>query len=311
MTLGILYGAPIPRTLTDARAKHFALGKGPKGKVAELQFKRAWDLFLEITGDITLQNLRRSHANEFVERLVKSGVGPETVKRYLSQIRPVVETGLREFEIDLKSPFEKLTIPNKDEDPRKPRGTFSMSELDAIQLRCREVDDQRRWAILMLSDTMARLAEIAALRKEDVHLEAAIPYIDLRFTEERRLKNKQSARFVPLVGQALWAAHRAIVTEGSFLFPVFLRDGQSKTFNSGSVSAALNKWLKDNKLAKQGQTVHSFRHTMRDRLRNVEVPSDLADQIGGWQGKGVGETYGQGHSLELKQKYMLKTVRPF
>jgi hypothetical protein len=48
---------------------------------------------------------------------------------------------------------------------------------------------------------------------------------------------------------------------------------------------------------------------MRDRLREVEAPSDLIDRIGGRKGQGVGETYGQGHSLELMQKYLLKTVR--
>ena len=310
LTLDILFGTDIPRTLSDAREKHFALGKGPKGKVAENQFNRAWTLLLDITGDITLQNLRRAHANEFVARLVKTGVGPETIKRYLSQIRPVIETGLREFEISMDSPFEKLTIPNQDEGPRKPRQSFSMPELEAIQIKCREVDDQRRWAILMLSDTMARLAEVAALRKEDVHLDGSLPYINLRTTNERRLKTAQSARLVPLIGQALWAAKRAMETEGQFLFPVFMQNYRSGGYNSGSDSAALNKWLKDNKLVKEGQTLHSFRHTMRDRLRDVETPSDLADHLGGWKGKGVGESYGQGPSLELKHKYMLKTVRP-
>ena len=75
MTLDLLAGAPVPRTLGDARNKHFELGKGPRGSVAEKQFDRAWNLLLAVAGNITLDNLRREHANDFVRRLVATGVG--------------------------------------------------------------------------------------------------------------------------------------------------------------------------------------------------------------------------------------------
>ena len=39
---------------------------------------------------------------------------------------------------------------------------------------------------------------------------------------------------------------------------------------------------------------------MRDRLRAVECPSDLIDQIGGWSRGSVGEGYGKGYSLKIK-----------
>ena len=310
VTLDILNGAPVPRTLGDARKKHFELGKGPKNKIAEQQFERAWNVVLEVAGDITLDLLRREHANEYVRRLAATGVGAETIKRYLSQVRPVIVTGIREFELARTNPFEGVHIPNKDEGPRKPRVPYKMPQLDAIQSRCRAVDDERRWAIAMLSDTMARLSEVAGLRKEDVHLDATIPYINLRHTPERRLKNDSSVRLVPLVGEALWAAQRAMTTNGPLLFPVFQPKHPSKPFTGAGASAPLGKWLKDNKLAvEEGQTIHSFRHTMRDRLRDVEAPSDLIDRIGGWKGQGVGETYGKGQGLELMHKYMLLTVR--
>jgi hypothetical protein len=79
LTLDILYGAQVPRTLNVAKDKHFSLGKGPRGSVAEKQFYRAWNLLLEITGDISLANIRREHGKEFVRRLVDTGVGAETV----------------------------------------------------------------------------------------------------------------------------------------------------------------------------------------------------------------------------------------
>ena len=37
---------------------------------------------------------------------------------------------------------------------------------------------------------------------------------------------------------------------------------------------------------------------MRNRLRAVECPSDIIDQIGGWATKGERQGYGEGYSIE-------------
>ena len=42
--------------------------------------------------------------------------------------------------------------------------------------------------------------------------------------------------------------------------------------------------------------VHSFRHSMRDRLRAFECPSDIIDQIG--------VSYGKGYELPVLAKWM-------
>ena len=38
---------------------------------------------------------------------------------------------------------------------------------------------------------------------------------------------------------------------------------------------------------------------MRDRLRAVECPKEIIDQIGGWSSNDVGESYGDGFPLEI------------
>ena len=78
-------------------------------------------------------------------------------------------------------------------------------------------------------------------------------------------------------------------------------DGQRT--NANSASAALNKWLKTKIGPKY--TTHSFRHSMRDRLRAVECPSDIIDQIGGWLTYGVGASYGSGFSLNTLNVWLL------
>lgn len=308
LTIDILYGDPIPKLLSDAKQMHFSLGKGPKGKVAEGQFNRAWNLLISITGDIFVEKLRREHANQFVAKLIETGVTGETIRKYLIQIRPVIETAILEFELRMTNPFAKVTIPNKTSGPVNPRDIYTNAELKSIQEKCVEVNDQRRWAIALLSDSMCRLSEVIGLKKSDVHLEATIPHFVLKPNETRRVKNKYSERMVPLVGAALWAARQAMKTDGDFLFPVFIDKFAKTEFTSNSASAALNKWLKDNKLSKAGQTIHSFRHTMRDRLRAVETPADVIDRIGGWVPKTEGEKYGKGHPLPVMHKYMVLAV---
>ena len=84
-----------------------------------------------------------------------------------------------------------------------------------------------------------------------------------------------------------------------FAFPKY-NNGERTSANSAS--AALNKWLKG-KIG-EGYTMHSFRHSMRDRLRAVECPSDLIDQIGGWLTQGVGASYGDGYNVAIINKWL-------
>jgi len=55
-----------------------------------------------------------------------------------------------------------------------------------------------------------------------------------------------------------------------------------------------------------GCVIHSFRHSMRDRLRAVECPSDIVDQIGGWSRSSVGQNYGAGYQLPVLHKWLQK-----
>ena len=50
--------------------------------------------------------------------------------------------------------------------------------------------------------------------------------------------------------------------------------------------------------------IHSFRHSLRDRLRAVQCPSDMIDQIGGWTTAGVGQSYGEGYRLDSLKDWL-------
>ena len=56
-----------------------------------------------------------------------------------------------------------------------------------------------------------------------------------------------------------------------------------------------------------GLTAHCLRHTFRDRLRAVECPMDLIDQIGGWKSiNSIGNGYGEGYDIERIRHQMTK-----
>ena len=104
---------------------------------------------------------------------------------------------------------------------------------------------------------------------------------------------------MPFVGAAHWAVQRIMEepSDDQFSFTRYYLGGIT---NGNSTSTPLNKWLKT--FVDAGCTIHSFRYSMRDRLREVECPSDMIDQIGGWSREGVGE----GHSLEKMYSYMTR-----
>ena len=130
------------------------------------------------------------------------------------------------------------------------------------------------------------------LRLEDIDLENDL--INIRPNSARRLKNKTSERVLPLVGYARNAMAQAISqADDEWLFPQYIKSGHCYATHA---SNAVNKWLKKDF---GGLTAHCLRHTFRDRLRAVECPMDMIDQIGGWRSVGgVGARYGEGYQLD-------------
>ena len=116
---------------------------------------------------------------------------------------------------------------------------------------------------------------------------------------------RQSQRDIPLVGASLWACKRLLEAYEDSIF-AFPRYCNGQTANANSASAALNKWLQD--YVPEGCVIHSFRHSLRDRLRAVQCPSDMIDQIGGWTTAGVGQKYGEGYDLDLKKHHLQSAV---
>ena len=126
--------------------------------------------------------------------------------------------------------------------------------------------------------------------------------IHIRPNEARRLKTRGSERILPLVGYARLAMLQALSQASEeWLYPRYMKTGKC---NANSASASINKWLKRDF---DGLTADCLRHTMRDRLRAVECPMDMIDQIGGWRSVAtIGVGYGKGYSMDAIRSVMTK-----
>jgi len=272
-----------------------------KPKTFKAAAQRACTYLVDACGAKTLAEYTRADALRYRDHLIAKGLVGSSVSRVISSIRAVFNFAISEYALDLKNPFVGMYF-DKSAGVSK-RLPIPIEDIHKVQHLCRTMDDDLRWLVALVSDTGMRLAEGAGLLKSDIILDADIPHISLKPHPWRSLKTSGSQRDIPLVGASLWAAQRlsGAFPDSPYAFP---RYNRKDTTNSNSASAALNKWL--HQYVPEGCTMHSFRHSMRDRLRAVECPSDVIDQIGGWATEGIGQSYGKGYSIEVCLKWVNK-----
>lgn len=291
-------------TLEQARDLYLKLKGHNKPKLFHQVANRNTGYVIDVLGNKDLSDLTSIDAGKFRDSLLSRGLASSSVRRVFSSIKSIVNLSIKETGLDISNPFLGTYIPDlEDTLERQP---IPPKTINKIQLSCESINDELRWMVALISDTGMRLGEAAGLKASDVIIDCAHPYLIIQPNSCRRLKTKQSERKIPLVGYSLWAAKKAIqACESEYLFQRYNKTG---VCNANSASAALNKWLKLH--VEKDVVIHSFRHSIRDRLRNVECPSDIVDSIGGWSKRSIGESYGSGYQLPILHKWMNKITDP-
>jgi integrase len=289
-------------TLSQALESYQSL----KGNGKDDLFFKASNRFIryviEELGDRPINNYSSLDAARFRDSLFQRGLSSSSVRRAFASIRSVINLSIKEYGLEWSNAFAKTYIPKRDD--TKKRAPLSVKDIQLIQMKCRQIDDDVRWLIALLSDSGMRLAEAAGLLRSDILLDRDIPHIDLVPHPWRQLKTGNSKRKIPLVGQSLWACQRILENnESPYSFPRYVN---GKRCNANSASAALNKWMKP--YVPEGCVVHSFRHSFRDRLRALEAPMEVTDTLGGWSTQTIGQTYGKGYELTVLSKWMRRIV---
>lgn len=302
----VAVAAPRVTTLSDARDRYLdERGRG-KGQHFNKVSRLACDVLTRVAGDRDIATYNREDARAFVQHLAASGAKSGTIRRRLNSIKALMEYAYLEDGIEKRNPFARLQIPGEGSDRTK-RGTFTSDQLRQAYETALGSDSEIKLLVPLLGETGCRLAEIVGLRLSDVDVEEGL--IRIVPHPARRLKTRGSERVLPLVGAALEAMtilaakRRKYGKLSDCLFPRYERDGLIMATHA---SNAVNKWLKRDFA---GLTAHSLRHTMRDRLRAVEAPLDLIDQIGGWASVGsVGAAYGLGYDVGALRRWLEKTA---
>jgi integrase len=234
-------------------------------------------------------------------------------------------------ELITENPSRAIKMPVKNSRPYK---TFEKAQLQAIFslplfLGCRDnrhpfvpgtfkCRNWRYWLPIVGYFTGARIREICQLHTDDVKEVDGIWFLDINEEDGKSIKTKAARRRVPI--------HASLRNLGFLSYVQHVRKTGSK-----SLWPKLPAAVKDDPAHKPGQffatvvraalgqdvsgkrefVFHSFRHTMKDALRESEVPKDIQEQLMGHDGGGAGAGYGAGYSLKRLNDAIQKTRMPF
>ena len=283
-------------SLSEIAAEYLALKQ-----IDQTPPRVALSTFLSLAGDRDVRDYTRQDAKLFVHYLEMKGNKTATIRRRINSLSAIMNYAYSELDLDKRNPFTRLFIQNEGADVFK-RGTFTNEQFKWGYDKALSSGSTVKLLMPLLGETGCRLAEIVGLRLEDIDLDNELLHI--RPNSARRLKNKTSERVLPLVGYAKLAIDQVqIQADDEWLFPQYIKSGHCYATHA---SNAVNKWLKKDF---GGLTAHSLRHTFRDRLRAVECPMDMIDQIGGWKSiTSIGNSYGRGFTMDQYRQYLDKIM---
>jgi integrase len=289
-------------TIDEALETYLSVKGRGKSDLFYSHTRRSIKYLKDSLGSRSLDQYTSADAAKLRDWFVLRGLAIASIKRNFGSIKAVVNFVVLEQGLTCSNPFNGVYLYS--DNSSKKRKPIATNNLKAIQAKCMEVDDDLRHLVSLISDTGMRLSEATGLMNSDINLDCDYPHIVLTPYPHRTLKTLSSERIVPLVGQSLWAARRIIEsTESLYCFP---RYTSASGCNANSASAAINKWIKT--VAGSEAVIHGLRHSFRDRLRAVETPSEIVDQLGGWSLKSVGQGYGDGYQLNILSKWIEKIV---
>jgi integrase len=140
--------------------------------------------------DKAISSYSSAEAGQLRDWCIKQGMSVQTVKRVFSSIRAIINLAISERGLECRNPFANTFFPN--DDNVQSRQPISIQYISKVQSLCKDIDDDMRWMIALISDTGMRPGEAAGLLKEDIKLDDRIPYIDLKPHSWWSLKTKGS-----------------------------------------------------------------------------------------------------------------------
>jgi integrase len=254
--------------------------------------RRAVELLIEQKGDKALHELTRndavSYADAWEDRVICGDINAGTANKSISHIGGMIKAVNKRLKLGLDNVFSGTRLEGGRDGNRKPFATDFIR--DVILANLAGLNDEARDIVCIVMETGARPSEIVNLSRRRIMLDDEIPFIRVE-AEDRLLKTEHSERDIPLVGIALEAMRRH-------------PDGFPRYFDKADnfSAAAMKHFRKHKLLPTKKHSIYSLRHSFEDRLKAVEAPERLIDEL-------MGHTidkpqYGDGYGLKLKLKHL-------
>lgn len=262
-------------------------------KIWRVRRRSALELFIQtIGGDCPLSELATSHTHRFraywQRRALDAEVKINSANRQIRQVAGLYKS-IRSFhQLDGKNPFSQLRIPGGRDGKRQAYTSSFIQDRFLADGTFDQLNPEARRIVYLIIETGLRLSEACALGESAIHLDTEIPFVQV-LDDKQETKTAGSVRTVPLVGVALLAMRAQPLG-----FPRYRN-------KPNQLSAVVGKVFAKRGLRPGGksQTLYSLRHSLIDRLRAVEAPRDIQEDI-----LGHVHLYGEGTSLEHRHRWL-------
>jgi integrase len=293
------------------------LAKKSWEKSTEDENMPVYKLFIDIIGDLPINEIDEDRALDYFETLQKLPANMNKIKAYkgktikevialnpppratrtinkhLERISSPFKFAISKPKYDLRyNPFSGRSLDDSDGQEREPFTNDELARLfgAAEHANRRYTTAYSYWLPLMGLLTGARLNELCQLHLSDFEVVGGIHCINITDEEEgQRVKNKSAKRHVPI--------HDKLIEVGLIRYVDQLRaKGHDRLFPTlkcyvkGGYGAGPSKWFGRFKqrcdiMEKQTKVFHSFRHTFISTLLNDDVPETAIAPIVGHEGK--------------------------
>lgn len=299
----VLGGAEAPKlTVTQALSEYWKIAAPKTAGKSEDQIRRwknprkkAIKNFVDLKGDMDIAEITTTDLFDFRswwwDRIVEKNLTANSANKDFVHLTSTLRTVARAKSIKLQFETDGLSI---DEGKKRTRPPFSTDWIKKKLLAPGALDglnDQARGILLAMVNTGARPSEIAGLKEHNIHLDAPVPYIEIK-PEGRQLKTHHSERVIPLLGVSLKA-----MEENPKGFPRY--------FDNPSLSDTVNKYLRANKLLEtQDHSLYSLRHAFEDRMLAAGIDERIRRDLFGHALNR--ERYGKGADLAYLRDLIAK-----
>jgi integrase len=254
------------------------------------------DVFIALNGgeDFPVITISKEHTHTFRDHWQKRVVAGEikitSANRQMRRIAGLYKSIHAFYDLDSKNPFSRIRIPGGRDGKRLAYAPSFVQSRFLADGMFDDINAEARRIIFLIVETGIRISEACALNRDTIHLNGPIPYIEVS-DESQETKTADSVRQIPLVGVALMAMKAQ--PNG------FPRYWDNPTHCSNTINNALD--VRKLKPGGKKQSLYSLRHTLIDRLKAVEAPKDIQEDM-----LGHVHMYGEGTTLEHRHAWLSK-----